>query len=124
MKVCRYVAGAGEQCAEAERKAASTVLYCTVQYSPCNLTLVKDKRRPAGASYIVWGTSWQPTPGPSLLLLGAALRSVLSAAHRAAAQYTELQPGNSQTNTHSREDLEGKIVLQVLILSACMSSMY
>ena len=88
MKVCRYVAGAGEQCAEAERKAASTVLYSTVQYSPCNLTLVKDKRRPAGASYIVWGTSWQPTPGPSLLLLGAALRSVLSAAHRAAAQYT------------------------------------
>ena len=88
MKVCRYVAGAGEQCAEAERKAASTVQYCTVQYSPCNLTLVKDKRRPAGASYIVWGTSWQPTPGPSLLLLGAALRSVLSAAHRAAAQYT------------------------------------
>ena len=88
MKVCRYVAGAGEQCAEAERKAASTVQYSTVQYSPCNLTLVKDKRRPAGASYIVWGTSWQPTPGPSLLLLGAALRSVLSAAHRAAAQYT------------------------------------
>ena len=102
----------------------STVQYCTVQYSPCNLTLVKDKRRPAGASYIVWGTSWQPTPGPSLLLLGAALRSVLSAAHRAAAQYTALQPGNSQTNTHSREDLEGKIVLQVLILSVCLSSMY
>ena len=71
------MAGAGEQCAEAERKAASTVQYCTVQYSPCNLTLVKDKRRPAGASYIVWGTSWQPTPGPSLLLLGHTVRQML-----------------------------------------------
>ena len=102
MKVCRYVAGAGEQCAEAERKAASTVQYRTVQYSPCNLTLVKDKRRPAGASYMIWGTSWQPTPGPSLLLLGAALRSVLSAAHRAAAQYTALRPGNESTTLQRR----------------------
>ena len=50
---------------------------------------------------MIWGTSWQPTPGPSLLL-GAALRSVLSAAHRAAAQYTALRPGNESTTLQRR----------------------
>ena len=51
---------------------------------------------------MIWGTSWQPTPGPSLLLLGAALRSVLSAAHRAAAQYTALRPGNVSNTLQRR----------------------
>ena len=104
MKVCRYVAGAGEQCAEAERKAASTV-----QYSTARVTLPLSRTSGGRQELAILSGALAGNPRRAPRCCCWVQLSARYLAPRTALLRNTPHRGPAMDQTHSREDLEGKI---------------